>query len=252
MIFPRIALADRNLCFVLMPFREDLDRVYDTIKEVVVLRHRMTCARADDIYSVGIIIEQVWAKICEAQIIIADATGRNPNVFYEMGLADAVGKRLVVLTQSMDDVPFDLRHRRTIRYNISELDALAIRLDKTIGELKWRPPQIKHWIDTDVKDLRIGLSSPAEGAVVNEALLEASGQVIGLQPGALRSYIQGFVTTDEEYQQGSAWIEKDGYWKIDQVHLGATTHELFFRIYDESGRQLARSRGITVIRRATI
>jgi nucleoside 2-deoxyribosyltransferase len=51
-----------------------------------------------------------------ADLIVADLTGRNPNVFYELGYAHALGKRTLLLTQKIDDVPFDLRHRQLVEY----------------------------------------------------------------------------------------------------------------------------------------
>jgi hypothetical protein len=123
----------RNFCFVIMPFRDEFDAIYEKVKEVAVLQHAMVCERGDDIYSAGIIIEEVWAKICEAHLVIAEATGKNPNVFYEMGLAHAVGKDVIILTQQVDDIPFDLRHRRVISYSSTRLDVLAVKLSKTIN-----------------------------------------------------------------------------------------------------------------------
>jgi len=56
-MFKRNKRINRNLCFVLMPFREKLEPVHRKIKEVVVLEHRLSCIRADNIYSTGIIID---------------------------------------------------------------------------------------------------------------------------------------------------------------------------------------------------
>ena len=145
-----------------MPFREKLELVHRKIKEVVVLEHRLSCIRADNIYSTGIIIEEIWDKIQEAQVIIADATGRNPNVFYEMGLAHAIGKEVIITAQTMDDVPFDLKHRRVIIYDPGNLEELEIKLSKTVDALKWKPIEIKHWIDTNSKSIKVGLSFPVD------------------------------------------------------------------------------------------
>jgi hypothetical protein len=105
-----------NRCFVLMPFKADLQPVYsDHIKKVVEDQHLM-CQRGDDIFSNSAIIEDIWESINRARIIIADLTGKNPNVFYEVGIAHVLGKQVVLITQSIDDIPFDLRHLRNIIY----------------------------------------------------------------------------------------------------------------------------------------
>jgi len=55
------------------------------------------------------IMQQIWVYILNARVLIAELTGKNPNVFYELGLAHAQGKDVILLTQSINDVPFDLR-----------------------------------------------------------------------------------------------------------------------------------------------
>ena len=242
--------VDRNLCFVLMPFRDELELIYKIIKEIVVLEHKLSCMRADDIYSAGIIIKEIWDSIQKAQIIIADATGKNPNVFYEMGLAHAIGKDVIIITQTIDDIPFDLRHRRIIIYDTNRLDEFGIKLSKTIETLKWKPIKIVHWISTNNKNIRVGLSSPIDRMTVTKTPIEALGRVIGLPSSDLHFWIQGFVITDKEYEQSSSSIDKKGFWKINQIHLGATSHKLFFRIYDEAGRRIAESEKIIVYKRS--
>jgi hypothetical protein len=240
---PRV---NRKLCFVLMPFRADLDPVHRTIREAVVLDNGLICERADDIYSAGIVVDEVWEKICEAQIVVAEVTGRNANVFYEMGLAHALGKPVVILAQSASDIPFDLQHRRAILYKPDRLDQLRIRLSSTVERLCWRPPEIKQWIDTSDKAIRVGLSFPIDGTVVNYTPIESTGRVIGLASPSLRHRIQAFVVTDREYEQDSAWIDDDGFWALSRIHLGAHRHRVVFRIFDESGRVVAMSDHITV------
>lgn len=105
-----------NSCFILMPFREDLRPVYDDHIKKVVKEANLECKRADDIFGNTAIIEDVWKNINEARIVIADLTGKNPNVFYEVGIAHTIGKDVILITQNIDDVPFDLRHLRHIQY----------------------------------------------------------------------------------------------------------------------------------------
>jgi hypothetical protein len=100
-----------------MPFAVDLRRVYDVHLRSVAVRLNLSIARADDFFSSGHIVSQVWTAILDSRIVVADCTGRNPNVFYELGLSHAVGKPSILLTQHEEDVPFDLRHNRYIRYS---------------------------------------------------------------------------------------------------------------------------------------
>ncbi len=109
--------VDENLCFVLMPFRPEMEEIYEDIIQPTIKELGMECRLAKEIYSVGPIIDQIWYCIQLAGIIIADLTNRNPNVFYELGLAHASDKKVILLTQSIEDVPFDLRHLRCIEYD---------------------------------------------------------------------------------------------------------------------------------------
>ena len=78
--------------------------------------YALKCLRADDIYDNRPIIEDIWRCTNEARILIAELTGRNANVFYETGIAHTIGKEVILISQSMEDVPFDLKHLRCIVY----------------------------------------------------------------------------------------------------------------------------------------
>ena len=111
-------LKDDKSVFVLSPFGEPFDTIYvDHIKPLVQDTGDLVCSRADDIYDNRPIIEDIWRCIHEARLLISELTDRNPNVFYETGMAHTVGKEVILITQSMEDVPFDLRHLRSIVYD---------------------------------------------------------------------------------------------------------------------------------------
>ncbi len=109
----------RRSCFVLMPFARQFDGVYYAITSACERPELLlACSRADDFYGAGHIMEDILAGIVHSEYIIADVTGKTPNVFYELGIAHSCkpASKVIVLTQSMDDVPFDLRHMRCIVY----------------------------------------------------------------------------------------------------------------------------------------
>src|SRR5436305_5969902 len=87
------------------------------------------------------ILDRIFNQISKADVVVADMTGRNPNVFYEVGYAHALGKIVILLTQQTEDIPFDLKHRQHIVYGgrIETLRAeLAPRIQWGIGEAKRR------------------------------------------------------------------------------------------------------------------
>ena len=129
---PPLQRADWPEIFVLMPFKAALRPVYEVHIKRSVARLRMRIGRADAIFGTDQIMREVWSAIHAARIIIADCTGRNPNVFYEIGLAHAVGKHTILIARSLKDVPFDLRTLRVILYNPSGMRAFERRLCETI------------------------------------------------------------------------------------------------------------------------
>jgi len=107
-------------CFILMPFKkEDLEIVYNDFVKPSIEELDLHCIRGDDIFGDNIVMDDIVKLIKESTILVADLTYRNPNVFYELGLAHALGKKVLLLAQSIEDVPFDLRHRRVCLYNYS-------------------------------------------------------------------------------------------------------------------------------------
>ncbi|MER6949536.1 hypothetical protein ABT294_36540 [Nonomuraea sp. NPDC000554] len=126
-------------CFVLMPFRPELDEIY---KEIVLplfdeAGFGLRCYRGDEIFGTSAIIQDIWHAIRRARVVIAELTGRNPNVLYELGLAHVLRKPAILLTQSMEDVPFDLRHLRCILYSLGPagLRKLKSDLDGTVRQV---------------------------------------------------------------------------------------------------------------------
>ena len=132
--------VDPTLCFVLMPFRDELRPVYEDHIKKIVEEFGMQAKRADDIFTNSAIIEDIWTSINQARLIVADLTGKNPNVFYEVGIAHTVGKDVILVTQSIEDVPFDLRHLRHIQYEYTPrgMAAFEQQLKNTITTMTGR------------------------------------------------------------------------------------------------------------------
>jgi hypothetical protein len=110
--------VDPKLCFVVMPFGpEELSDVYEYfVKPSIESNCNLRCERADDVFGSNVIMDDIRRSIERARVVVADLTGRNPNVFYEVGIAHTLNKDVLLLAQSMSDVPFDLRHRRVLVY----------------------------------------------------------------------------------------------------------------------------------------
>ena len=120
---------DPQLVAAMMPFSASFTPVYDCVRSAAE-KAGMTCHRADDIWTHSTIIQEVFSLIYRSHIVVCDFTGRNPNVFYEAGIAHTLGKHVIPITQSAGDVPFDLAHHRYIHYlpNGEGLWALSAKL----------------------------------------------------------------------------------------------------------------------------
>jgi hypothetical protein len=132
-----IDVSEKNDVFVLMPFAEALKPVYEDHIKPVTSALSLTVGRADDLFSAHSVMADVWSGIFNARVIIADCTGRNPNVFYEIGLCHALGRPVILITQSSDDVPFDVKHIRFIHYTFTPrgMGKFEAILDKTIRQV---------------------------------------------------------------------------------------------------------------------
>lgn len=116
-----------GLCFVIMPFNDNMNRIYGEVIAKAILDCGMIPIRADQIFDTKPIIISVMQKINEAEAVIADVTGRNPNVFYELGITHVQKENVILLAQNIEDVPFDLRHFRFIIYEDSPDGDLNLR-----------------------------------------------------------------------------------------------------------------------------
>lgn len=133
-------VPDTNLVAVMMPFDVAFDPAFQSLKTAVE-GLGMVCQRADDIWVNDHVIQDVALLICRASIVICDLSGRNPNVFYEAGIAHAIGKNVILLAQSKADIPFDVAAIRHLQYlpNSEGLAKLSSDVQSRIKTLRQMP-----------------------------------------------------------------------------------------------------------------
>ena len=107
----------KELCFVLMPFKEPFDTYFDVIISPAIDIVGLEPIRGDSVFMSSSIVGDIWKKTQKAKVLIAELTEKNANVFYELGLAHAIGKPVILISENMEDVPFDLRNYRVITYD---------------------------------------------------------------------------------------------------------------------------------------
>lgn len=129
----------KPFCFVLMPFSEEFDDVYRIGIKDACDKAGAYCERVDEQIFNERILDRVYNQAAKADIVIADMTGRNPNVFYEVGYAHALGKLTILLTKNADDIPFDLKHFTHIVHE-TKISILRDELEKRVTYFIENPP----------------------------------------------------------------------------------------------------------------
>lgn len=112
--------------FVLMPFGGEFDDLYVDVLKPAVNQMNLSIGRADDMFGPSNIVDEIWSSILSAKALLIDCTGRNPNVFYELGLGHAIGRSTILIARNDSDVPFDIRHLRYIRYEYTPRGAITL------------------------------------------------------------------------------------------------------------------------------
>ena len=109
--------APKPFVFVLMPFDPEFDDVYELGIKAACQRAGTHCERVDKQIFQEIILQKVYEQVLKADVVVADLSGRNANVFYEVGYAHASGKIVVLIAKSVDDIPYDLQNYQCIIYD---------------------------------------------------------------------------------------------------------------------------------------
>lgn len=175
--FRKRSTTPKPFVFVLMPFADSFNDIYRLGIKSACENAGAYCERVNEQFFKESILRQVYNQIAKADLIVADMTGRNPNVFYEVGYAHALDKDVVLLTQSAEDIPFDLKHHFHIIYGQSIVDLL----DKLTPRVRWslfqleatgeipEIPSLQFYIDgkelADDCELTVYIPSPGEEGI---------------------------------------------------------------------------------------
>ena len=105
--------------FVLMPFEEKFQTIYYNVLKPLIDSLGYSASKADENLKIGTVIDQIQQYIRNAILVIADVSGKNPNVFYELGYAHGLNKNVLIITNNPKDVPFDISHIRYFQYSFN-------------------------------------------------------------------------------------------------------------------------------------
>lgn len=227
-----ISTKPKKFCFVLMPFDQCFNDIYHLGIKQGCLDAGAYCERVDEQIFNESIIERVYNQISKADIVIADMTNRNPNVFYEVGYAHALGKTTILLTSNVSDIPFDLKQYPHIIYNNS---IVSLKEDLT-ARVKWI---IENDVSVDDANVDIDIflkdKSLSKGGVVTQI---SNGNrpvfTLTLQNNSFKTYGPGeyrvSIITDANYRGfsnvggGKSIILPNGNW----MHMYPVIQEILY------------------------
>src|SRR5260370_389127 len=158
-----VSTAPKPFVFVVMPFDPKFNDIYKfgingAAEDVGAYAERLD----EQIFGEGM-LERIFNQISQADVIVADMTGRNPNVFYEVGYAHALGKTVILLTQDSKDIPFDLKHHQHTVYK-KQIEflrkALAEKLAWGIAQAKQSSPGTTERLSLRIRGIDIPRSDP--------------------------------------------------------------------------------------------
>lgn len=121
--------------FCLMPFNKSFKSIYESIKNECT-KNGIICSRSDESYNPGNLLRQILISIVEAKFVFAVLDGRNPNVFYELGICHAIGKPVFLIAHfnAKDNLPFDISSSILLLYKNNR--DLETKIKNAITQLK--------------------------------------------------------------------------------------------------------------------
>ena len=165
-------MPNKPSAFVIMPLDEALKPVYELLIRPILEKEGFDVERADDIESQQNILKDILNKIRSSDLIVADLTDLNPNVFYELGIAHAFRRNVLLLTQTIEEVPFDLRPYRLLEYNthFAKIEDAREKLKNFVqgcreGSIDFGSP-VTDFVPTDDLPLQTSTANSADGRSV--------------------------------------------------------------------------------------
>lgn len=226
-------MPSSGMVFVLMPFDDDFDDVFEQLIRRPLESVGYEVRRADSLFNQQQILKDVVKGIADATIVIADVTGLNGNVLYELGLAHAMGKRTIMITQRLDELPFDLRPYRANEY--STRFKKADDLERLLGDIGRAVAEGSADFSNPVQDF-------APHALGGQAQVTVAPQV----PGNVVEDIEGDLGREPDDEPGmleyTVSIDRHSADVVEAVtRVGESTKEIGTR-FGEHGERLGRAK----------
>ena len=145
-------MSKEKICFVIAPIgadgsdiRKRSDQIFKHVIDPTATQHGYKSVRADQLSLPGSITTQIVEQIVNASLVVADLTGHNANVLYELAIRHVVRKPVVQIIQKNEGLPFDVAAQRTIQIDHRDLDsveAAKVELSRQITSVEKDPTQV--------------------------------------------------------------------------------------------------------------
>lgn len=187
-------IDNKPIVFVIMPFKEEISALYETLKSS--FENDFLFTNAGDLDNQQNILQDIVEGIYRANIVIADLTGLNPNVFYELGLAHAMNKKVIIITQDIGELPFDIKSYRAIEYSLlfHKLPAFLAEVEKLLFGALDDSVKFGNPVSDYIPDFFSNPSpTPSIPSVENAAISDQSEDVDGDEDKGYLDYIADIV-----------------------------------------------------------
>lgn len=201
----------KPFAFVLMPFSQKFNDVYELGIKAACEMAGVYCERVDEQMFEEGMLDRIYNQIAKADVIIAEMTGLNPNVFYETGYAHALGKRVLMLTQNGDEIPFNLQNFQHIVYD---------------GHIKYLKDEL-------VKRVEWAITHPKDNSELFSASLRYMIQGVEVLDGA-ESYIVEYFDDESRSLERSCQID---IFNLSNSTINAVQLRVSLLLEDYSGPQ---------------
>lgn len=181
---PDIPKHELKAALILIPFDSSLNDIYLLGIKEVFEKHGYSCSRVDEEVFQGQIISEIQNRIQASDIIVAETTDKNPNVYYEVGYAHALDKHVILITKDAATLPFDLKGYKHIEYK-GEITLLRSELEKQILWIEKYSSRIRKIVRdpkllrTASKEALLYMYESGEDVAIAEFLEHAKG-VLGI------------------------------------------------------------------------
>jgi hypothetical protein len=216
----------RPVCFVVSPIgqtgterHEVFAHVLDDLIRPVAETAGFEIVRADEIHHTGPFLRDVVNYLATADVVVADLTGHNPNVFYELGVRHALSRRTILIAREQEDIPADLAQYRTLIYGdaLANGDAIRERLAKTFAQMAVRPDEqdspVLEWLTRSPIPNELRQTYSARVADIGATQEDILRFVVKETRAAGTFVLQGDVAA--EFKRGGS----ETYYRLEQLRL---------------------------------